>query len=95
MSLVAMEIFVFTLFSCLQLLTGHEGPISALVFCPSRALLVSGAWDKTVRLWDVFEGKENTETLPFTSDGQWSFVLSVFCTEGGGRRAWELSPPEI
>ena len=52
-----------------QLLTGHEGPVSSLAFCPSRALLVSGSWDKTVRLWDVFEQKGNIETLVHIADG--------------------------
>ena len=57
------------MFSSLQLLTGHEAPVSSLSFSSSRALLVSGSWDKTARLWDVFESKGATETLQLTSDG--------------------------
>ena len=49
----------------LDVLQGHEGPVVALAFSPCSALLASGAWDKTVRLWDVFEGaKGAVEALP-------------------------------
>jgi periodic tryptophan protein 2 len=52
----------------LELLTGHEAPVSSLAFCPTRGLLVSGSWDKTARLWDVFGSKGTAETLQLTSD---------------------------
>ena len=52
-----------------QLLTGHEGPVSCVAFSPSKALLVSGSWDNTVRLWDVFEHKGAPETLTHSSNG--------------------------
>ena len=54
----------------MQLLAGHEAPVSSLSFCPSHALLVSGSWDKTARVWDVFESKGNTETFQLTSDSK-------------------------
>ena len=54
----------------LQLLAGHEAPVSSLSFCPSRALLVSGSWDKTVRIWDVFESKGASEILQISADGR-------------------------
>ena len=38
-------------------LTGHEGRVDSLDFSPSGTLLLSGAWDQTVRLWDVVEGR--------------------------------------
>ena len=52
-----------------QVLAGHEGPISGLVFSPSQPLLVSGSWDKTVRLWNMFDSKVTWETLNLGSDG--------------------------
>ena len=67
-SYFSLSLFLLT-FVCVQLLSGHEAPICGLSFSPSRALLVSGSWDKTVKLWDVFEQKGNTETLRHIADG--------------------------
>ena len=53
----------------LQVLAGHEGPISGLVFSSSQPLLVSGSWDKTVRLWNMFDSKVTWETLNVGSEG--------------------------
>lgn len=52
-----------------QVLAGHEGPISGLVFSSSQPLLVSGSWDKTVRLWNMFDSKVTWETLNVGSEG--------------------------
>ncbi|XWS20388.1 hypothetical protein CRYUN_Cryun31cG0096800 [Craigia yunnanensis] len=52
----------------LDVLSGHEGPVHGLVFSPTNAILASSSWDKTVRLWDVFEGKGAVETFPHTHD---------------------------
>ena len=60
-----------------QLLASHEGPISNVSFSPFQAILASSSWDKTLRLWDVFEHKGNTDRLIHTSDGEWGH-------EGGG-----------
>ena len=43
--------------------------MSCVKFSPSRALLVSCSWDKTVRLWDVFEKKGNFETFQVNTLG--------------------------
>ena len=71
------------LHSCLQLLSGHEGPVSSVSFCPSCSILVSGSWDRSVRVWDVFQGRGNTERLPHTADGQ-SLMSVPVCVCGGG-----------
>ncbi|KAI0226931.1 Periodic tryptophan-like protein 2 [Lamellibrachia satsuma] len=64
------EIFVWSIQTgrLLEILAGHEGPVSSLAFSTSRAMLASGSWDKTVKLWDVFESKGARETLSLMSD---------------------------
>ena len=54
----------------LEIFSGHEAPISTTCFTQS-SLLISGSWDKTIRLWDIF-GRKQTEVFQHTSD-----VLSV------------------
>jgi periodic tryptophan protein 2 len=57
----------------LDVLSGHEGPVSSLAFGPFRPVLVSGSWDRTVKVWEVFEGnRAATETFDHGS-----MVLSV------------------
>ena len=38
-------------------------------FSPYQVVMASGSWDKTLRLWDVFENKGAIEKLVHTSDG--------------------------
>lgn len=52
----------------LDVLTGHEAPITSLSFSSSAGLLASGSWDKTIRLWDVFRTGTATETFLHGSD---------------------------
>ena len=47
-----------------------------------QAVLASSSWDKTVRLWDVFEGKGAVETFPHTHD-----VLTVVYRPDGKQLA--------
>lgn len=53
----------------LDILSGHEGPVSSLAFSPgtavsARTLLLSGSWDSSVRIWDIFAGRKGAvETL--------------------------------
>ena len=47
----------------LDVLPGHEAPISSIVFNPIRPVLASGSWDKTVRIWDIFDNKGAPETV--------------------------------
>lgn len=55
--------------SLLDILSGHEGPVSGLAFMPnSENLLASCSWDKTVRIWNLFGKKRSNETLVHTSD---------------------------
>lgn len=35
-----------------------------------KSILASSSWDKTVRLWDMFDSWRTKETLILTSDGE-------------------------
>lgn len=56
----------------LDVLSGHEAPISSLAFSPSSSSganqLVSGSWDRTVRVWNVFGRSRAVEPLSLNSD---------------------------
>ncbi|KAJ2259566.1 U3 snoRNP protein, partial [Coemansia sp. RSA 451] len=47
----------------LDVLSGHEGPISALAFRPDGLSLASSSWDKSVRFWDVFDRTKVVERM--------------------------------
>lgn len=59
----------------LDLLTGHEGPVSGLEFAPNSAVLASASWDRSVRLWDVLDSRNSREDFRFQSDGELSRTL--------------------
>ncbi|XP_021298575.1 periodic tryptophan protein 2 homolog [Herrania umbratica] len=69
-TLDSFEIFVWSMKTgrLLDVHSGHEGPVHGLMFSPTNAILASSSWDKTVRLWDVFEGKGTVETFPHAHD---------------------------
>ncbi|KAH8103094.1 WD40 repeat-like protein [Cristinia sonorae] len=52
----------------LDVLTGHEGPISSLAFSPTGNQLVSGSWDKSVRVWNVFGRSRAVEPHQLNAD---------------------------
>ncbi|KAJ2688489.1 U3 snoRNP protein [Coemansia spiralis] len=52
----------------LDVLSGHEGPISGLVFRPDGLSLASSSWDKTVRVWDVFDRSKIVERLEHNNE---------------------------
>lgn len=56
----------------LDQLAGHEGPISSLSFAADGSHVVSGSWDRTVRIWSVFGRSQTSEPCQLQSD-----VLSV------------------
>ncbi|EPS37707.1 hypothetical protein H072_8584 [Dactylellina haptotyla CBS 200.50] len=56
----------------LDSLSGHEGPVSSLSFASDGSSLVSGSWDHTVRIWNIFGRTQISEPLQMKSD-----VLSV------------------
>ncbi|CAL9121996.1 unnamed protein product [Musa textilis] len=83
-TLDSFEIFVWSMKTgrLLDVLGGHEGPVHGLMFSPTNSVLASSSWDKTVRLWDVFEGKGAVETFPHTHD-----VLTVVYRPDGKQLA--------
>lgn len=52
----------------LDVLAGHEGPVSSLAFSPTGNLLASGSWDKTVRVWNVYARSHNVEPYQLSAD---------------------------
>ncbi|XAR50577.1 hypothetical protein NMG60_11004934 [Bertholletia excelsa] len=83
-TLDSFEIFVWSMKTgrLLDVLSGHEGPVHGLMFSPTNAILASSSWDKTVRLWDVFEGKGAVEPFHHTHD-----VLTVVYRPDGKQLA--------
>ncbi|KAI7872555.1 putative WD repeat protein [Spinellus fusiger] len=64
------EIYVWSVQTgkLLDILAGHEGPVSALAFSPSDMLLASASWDRTARTWDVFGRTKIVEPLPHQTE---------------------------
>ncbi|XP_075514279.1 periodic tryptophan protein 2 [Primulina tabacum] len=83
-TLDSFEIFVWSMKDArlLDVLSGHEGPVHGLTFSPAQAILASSSWDKTVRLWDIFEGKGGIEKFDHTHD-----VLTVVYRPDGKQMA--------
>ena len=54
----------------LEVLSGHEGPVSSLGFSPSptSSMLVSGAWDHTIKIWNCLETSGAHENVDMMSD---------------------------
>ncbi|RUS87693.1 hypothetical protein EGW08_004534 [Elysia chlorotica] len=52
----------------LQTLAGHQAPISSLDFSALDGTLASGSWDKTVKLWGIYEHGGVRETIQLNSD---------------------------
>ncbi|GAB6019056.1 U3 snoRNP protein [Chamberlinius hualienensis] len=64
------EIFVWSKQTgrLLEILSGHEAPVSSLSFSKNDSILLSGSWDKTIRLWSIYTEKGNRETINMISD---------------------------
>ena len=55
-----------------RVLKGHSGGVTSLAYNPKSQMLVSGSWDRTVRLWDL-----SKEVLTDTLRGASSKITSV------------------
>ncbi|KAF9530143.1 WD40-repeat-containing domain protein [Crepidotus variabilis] len=53
----------------LDVMAGHTGPVSSLAFAPSGAnVLATVSWDKTMRIWNVFNRTRTVEPFELNSD---------------------------
>ena len=52
----------------LDQLSGHQGPVSSLSFAGSGGTLVSGSWDHTARLWNIFGRTQTSEPIQLQAD---------------------------
>ena len=52
----------------LDRLSAHEGPVSSLKFAPDGSTLVSGSWDRTARIWNIFGRAQTSESLLLQAD---------------------------
>lgn len=54
----------------LEVLSGHEGPVVTLAFAPlaTSTTLVSGSWDKTIKIWNALGSSGEHETIDILSD---------------------------
>ncbi|XP_054635716.1 PWP2 small subunit processome component [Dunckerocampus dactyliophorus] len=64
------EIFLWSMQTgrLLEVLGGHEGPVSCLCFSPVQSILASASWDRTIRLWDMMDSWQVKETLHLSAD---------------------------
>jgi periodic tryptophan protein 2 len=56
--------------SLVEVLSGHEGPISGICFDPMGHLVGSCSWDKTSKLWDIYSGERMMQSSSHKSDLQ-------------------------
>ena len=85
---------------------GHDSWVRDAVFHPDGKTLVSGGWDKTVRVWDLEkdrptqtlrEHKDNVEAIAISADGKW-LLSAGGPPKGNGDtaiRLWDLSEGKV
>ncbi|CAG7724348.1 unnamed protein product [Allacma fusca] len=66
------DIFVWSMNTgrLLEILSGHEGPVTAVSFTPSlgSTLLASASWDKSLRLWEAIESSSSKEIVSLSCE---------------------------
>lgn len=78
----------------LDVLAGHEGPISCVSFAETTGILASGSWDGTLKLWNVytntcsetFEHGCDVLAVCFRSDGK----VCCTATTNGNLTFWDV-----
>src|SRR5882724_7921419 len=81
----------------LQLFQGHDEAVSSVAFSPDGSKIVSGSWDKTIRIWDASTGVEMLPPL----QGHDGCISSVAFSPDGSKivsgsddktiRIWDVS----
>jgi hypothetical protein len=78
-----------------RVLSGHDGCIRGVVFLPDGRRALSGASDKTVRLWDLETGRELRRFRGHTEEVTWVALApdgTRFASASGDRsvRIWDI-----
>ena len=57
-SLTDFSVYVWSLQTgkLLDVLDGHEGPVTTIKFSPQNPQLATGSWDSTVKIWELYAG---------------------------------------
>ena len=79
--------------ACRAELLGHHGNVSTLAFTADGVWLLSGSWDRTIRIWDVALGMHVTSLLGHTAAVQEVRVagsLAVSTSRVGVLIFWDL-----
>ena len=68
-SLDTYNIFVWSIKTgdLIDVLNGHTGPVSCLAFSLINDILISGSWDNTVKMWELYTKKGISETYEHNS----------------------------
>ena len=68
-SLDTYNIFIWSIKTgdLIDVLNGHTGPVSCLAFSHINDILVSGSWDNTVKMWELYTKKGISETYEHNS----------------------------
>ncbi|KAN0015063.1 hypothetical protein ACTFIU_001385 [Dictyostelium citrinum] len=69
-SLDSFEIYVWSVRTgrLTDILSGHQSPVCELAFDPINPFLASASWDKSCKIWNIFEDREIRESIQHTSD---------------------------
>mmetsp|Transcript_6925 Transcript_6925/g.8609 ORF Transcript_6925/g.8609 Transcript_6925/m.8609 type:complete len:483 (-) Transcript_6925:30-1478(-) len=96
-SMDGFDVFVWSIQTSklLDVLRGHEGPVAALAFNPSKPILASASWDATVRLWDIYSDgrsievfQHETEVLALSFSPNGKFLCTA--TMDGNLNIWDV-----